>query len=42
MNAADFPRVGLQDAIARLAAMPASVEAALAPRAPGEIGRAHV
>ena len=37
MNAADFPRVGLQDAIARLAAMPALIEAALARRAPGDL-----
>jgi len=37
MNAADFPRVGLQGAIASLAAMPAFVEAALRAPGPGEL-----
>ena len=37
MNAADSPRVGLQDAIARLTAMPGFLEAAIGARSSGEL-----
>jgi hypothetical protein len=37
MNAADFPRVGLADAIERLSRMPALLEAALATASPDEL-----
>ena len=37
MNAADFPRVGLQDAIAALSVMPGYVDAALHACSPGEL-----
>ena len=37
MNAADFPRVGLQDAIARLSAMPGFLGAAIEGRTPEEL-----
>ena len=37
MNAADFPRVGLQEAIAALSAMPRFLEAALQAADPGEL-----
>jgi glutathione S-transferase len=37
MNAADFPRVGLQDAIAALSVMPGYLDAALATMSPGEL-----
>jgi uncharacterized damage-inducible protein DinB len=37
MNAADFPRVGLQDAIATLSSMPGFLDAALHSADPGEL-----
>jgi DinB superfamily len=38
MNADDFPRVGLQEAMARLAGMPGFLDAALARAGPAELG----